>query len=206
MAKLIFYYGTMGSSKSANALITRFQHIQANEEVWLIKPAIDTRDDIVKDGERKAIIKSRIGISAEAEVIEPNESFRDFYLRLIKGEHEAPNIVIIDEAQFLTAEQVDDLKSFAVFNNTPIYCYGLRTDFTSHLFPEAKRLFELADSVIEIPSVCDCGEPAIINGKFYKGRLVTSGKQIDIGGDEKYRPLCFSCWKHYKEEAEEHEQ
>lgn len=197
MAKLIYYYGTMASSKTANALITRFQHIQVYEEVWLIKPEIDTRDDIFKDGKRKAVIKSRIGIEAEAEILRAHESFKDFYNRMLAGDHETPHIIIVDEAQFLSEEQVEELKEFATYMSTPVYCYGLRTDFTSHLFPGSKRLFELADEIIEIPSVCECGEPAIINGKFYKGRLVTSGDQIDIGGDEKYRPLCYNHWRYY---------
>ena len=203
MAKLIFYYGTMGSSKTANALITRFQHCQAGEEVWLVKPEIDTRDDIIKDGERKAIVKSRIGISAEAEVLGANESFRDFYSRMFAGEHEAPHIVIIDEAQFLSEQQVEELKEFAVYLHTPVVCYGLRTDFTTHLFPGSKRLFELADEIHEIPSLCECGEPAIINGKFCNGKLVTTGDQIDIGGDEKYKPLCYEHWKYYLLKNEE---
>lgn len=193
MAKLIYYYGTMASSKTANALINRFQHCQAGEEVWLVKPEIDTRDD----ANGQILVKSRIGIAAEAEVLKFNESFKDFYTRMIAGEHEAPEIVIIDEAQFLSEEQVEELKEFAIYMSTPVYCYGLRTDFTSHLFPGAKRLFELADEIHEIPSLCECGEPAIINGKFYKGRLVTSGDQIDIGGDEKYRPLCYNHWRYY---------
>ena len=202
MAELIFYYGTMGSSKTAIALMQRFQFIENNREVLFMKPAVDTRDDIVVDGKIIHLCKSRAGLQAEVDVIGQNESFADFYTNWLKGEHEAPDVVICDEAQFLSEDQVDTLKAFAEYQNVPVYCYGLRTDFTSHLFPGSKRLFELANMSIELQSLCECGEPAIINGKFRRNRLVLKGNQVEIGGDDKYRPLCYKCYRYYKAEAE----
>jgi len=201
MAELVFYYGTMSSSKTANALMTRFQYIERGFGVWLVKPEVDTRDDVEIDGKRVAVIKSRVGVSAQADVIETGKSFHDLYTAYLK-ENEPPELIIVDEAQFLTENQIDELKGITEYLNIPVYCYGLRTDFTTHLFPGSKRLFELASKVIELPSVCDCGEPAIINGKFRRRKLVLSGDQVDIGGDDKYKPLCYKCYKQLKAEAE----
>lgn len=182
MAELVFYYGSMGCSKSANALMLRFQYLERGLRVKLIKPKTDTRDGT-------NIIKSRIGIQAEVdEIIDQDYD-------LVNPRITNTDLIICDEAQFLKEEQVDQLKQIAEEYNIPIYCYGLRTDFKAHLFEGSKRLFELCSKAIELESICSCGKSAIINGRFKNGELVTSGKQIDLGGDEKYKPLCYSCWK-----------
>ena len=188
MANLIFYYGSMGCSKTANALMTEFQYKERGLNVWLIKPELDTRDDIHhEDGTVTALVKSRVGISGQAFVIKSNQ-------QIIPPD--GTNLIICDEAQFLSEFQVDELKAIAETSNIPVYCYGLRTDFRTKLFPGSKRLFELASKVIELNSVCNCGNQAIINARFNsKGKIVTAGTQIDIGGNEKYKALCYSCWK-----------
>lgn len=188
MANLVFYYGAMGCSKTANALMTRFQYIDKGLNVWLIKPEVDTRDDIVnQDGTITALVKSRVGISGEAIVIKADQ-------QIIPPT--GVDLIICDEAQFLTETQVDELKAITETYNIPVYCYGLRTDFRTKLFPGSKRLFELASNVVQLESICSCGKPAIINARFNnKGKIVTAGSQIEIGGDERYKALCYSCWK-----------
>ena len=203
MADLVFYYGAMGCSKTANALMTRFQYIDKGLSVWLIKPSTDVRDDIVyEDGHVESITKSRVGIYATADVIKADESFLEKYRqRLCKGN--TTDLIIIDEAQFLAEWQIDELKEIAETMNIPVYCYGLRTDFRTKLFPGSKRLFEICSKTIELESICECGKPAIINARFNKdGKIMTHGAQVDIGGDEKYKALCYSCWKELSKEDE----
>lgn len=188
MANLVFYYGAMGCSKTANALMTRFQYIDKGLKVWLIKPELDTRDDIHhEDGTITSLVKSRVGISGEATVIKSDQD-------IIPPSE--TDLIICDEAQFLSEFQVDELKAITEVWDIPVYCYGLRTDFRTKLFPGSKRLFELASNVIQLESICSCGKPAIINARFNsKGKIVTAGSQIEIGGDERYKALCYSCWK-----------
>lgn len=193
MADLVFNYGAMGCSKTANALMTRFQYMDRGLKVWLIKPAIDNRDGA-------DIIGSRVGISAIADtVIDSNDNIID----LLPIDNIPIKLIICDEAQFLTEEQVEQLKYIAESYGIPVYCYGLRTDFRTRLFPGSKRLFELASKTIELESICECGNPAIINARFNKdGKIMSRGAQIDIGGDEKYKALCYACWKKLVEEQE----
>ena len=188
MADLVFYYGAMGCSKTANALMTRFQYIDKGLRVWLIKPELDTRDDIHhEDGSITALVKSRVGISGEAAVIKSDAQI---------SPPANTDLIICDEAQFLTETQVDELKAITETYDIPVYCYGLRTDFRTKLFPGSKRLFELSSNVVQLESICSCGKPAIINARFNsKGKIVTAGSQIEIGGDERYKALCYSCWK-----------
>ena len=187
MADLVFYYGAMGCSKTANALMTRFQYIDKGLNVWLIKPDTDNRSGTNTVG-------SRVGIEAEAgNIIEKDAN-------IIIPEN--TNLVICDEAQFFTEDQIDQLKEIAENKNIPVYCYGLRTDFRTKLFPGSKRLFEICSKTVELESICSCGKPAIINARFSNGRLMTHGAQVDIGGDEKYKALCYSCWKKLAKESE----
>lgn len=191
MADLVFYYGAMGCSKTANALMTRFQYLDKGLSVWLIKPATDNRDDVISDGKKLSIISSRAGVKAVADaVIEPTDDIYDKWCA-----ESGSDLIICDEAQFLTEEQVDQLKYLAENANIPVYCYGLRTDFRTKLFPGSKRLFEICSKTVELESICSCGKPAIINARFSNGKLMTRGAQVEIGGDEKYKALCYSCWK-----------
>lgn len=215
MGKLVFYYGPMGCSKTANALMTRFQYVSKHKSVWLIKPSIDTRDDIIdKDGNRVAYVKSRIGLEAEAVLIDQNTDlyceYVNKYCKIISyvpSGHSyahagsgvadvAYDVIICDEAQFLTELQVEQLKDIATLTDTDVLCFGLRTDFKTKLFPGSKRLFELADKTIELESICECGQPALINARVNKqGKVLTQGAQVDIGGDDKYKTLCWKCYK-----------
>ena len=194
MAKLYFRYGVMGSSKSAQALITKFNYEEQGMRVWLIKPAADTRYG-------KDIVRSRIGLEQTGDVIteEMNlfEIFRD-------REKEFNDVIIADEAQFLTPAHIEQLRDIVDNYNVPVFCFGLRTDFRTKMFPGSARLFELADSVSELKTVCTCGGKAMVNARIDgEGNIITEGAQIMLGGNESYRPMCYKCWKKAQQKAEE---
>lgn len=186
MAKLYFRYGVMGSSKSAQALITKFNYEEQGMRVWLIKPAADTRDGVDK-------VRSRIGLEQTGDAITEDmnlfEIFRD-------REKEFNDVIIVDEAQFLTPAHIEQLRDIADLYNVPVFCFGLRTDFRTKLFPGSARLFELADSISELKTVCTCGGKAMVNARIdNEGNIITEGEQIMLGGNESYRPMCYKCWK-----------
>ena len=184
MAKLYFKYGAMGSSKSAQALITKFNYEELGMSVWLIKPSTDTRDGA-------DLIRSRIGLEAHARVITPEESILEAYRSA--GRHD---VIISDEAQFFTPAQIDDLRTLVDEEDLPVLCFGLRTDFLTHFFPGAQRLMELADSITEIKTVCACGRKATVNARIdAKGNIVTEGAQVLLGGNDSYVAMCHQCWK-----------
>lgn len=186
MAKLHFRYGPMGSSKTAQVLMTRFNYLERGRKVLLMKPATDTRDGITT-------IRSRIGLEAEAIVIKQDDE-----ISVYMAKHDA-DVIIVDESQFLTESQVIQLRDIVSKYNIPVMCYGLRTDFKGKLFTGSKALFELADDIQEIPSICDCGEKAIINARFNEhGQLITDGNVVDLGGNEKYKAVCWSCYQKLK--------
>lgn len=184
MAKLYFKYGAMGSSKSAQALITQFNYEELGMTVWLIKPSVDDRDGA-------NIIRSRIGLFREAQIITPDEDIRETY-----DKTPGADVIIADEAQFFTPEQIDQLRTIVDERDLPVLCFGLRTDFLTHFFPGARRLMELADSITEIKTVCACGRKATVNARIDgAGRVVTEGGQILLGGNDSYVAMCHKCWK-----------
>lgn len=184
MAKLYFKYGAMGSSKSAQALITQFNYEELGMSVWLIKPSIDTRDGA-------DIIRSRIGLERRARVITPEQDISEEYRKA--GKHD---VIIADEAQFFTPEQIDQLRYLVDAEDLPVLCFGLRTDFLTHFFPGARRLMELADSITEIKTVCACGRKATVNARIDEtGRIITQGDQVFLGGNDSYVAMCHKCWK-----------
>lgn len=186
MAKLYFKYGAMGSSKSAQALITKFNYEERGMRVWLIKPSTDDRDGA-------AAIMSRIGLRAEATIIRPSDDIEMMYQEI--PDSEKPDVIISDESQFFTEHQIDELRRLVDLDNIPVLCFGLRTDFLTRLFPGSMRLFELADSITEIKTICDCGKKATVNARIYNGRVVTEGEQVFLGGNDSYVAMCHSCWK-----------
>lgn len=194
MSKLYFKFGAMASSKTANALMTRFNYEEKGNRVWLIKPDLDNRDDYTdENGIRVTVVKSRIGLSAVADVVRGDE---DLLARFRTVQDTAPvDVIICDECQFLTAAQVDQLKYIAECLDTPVLCFGLRSDFQTKLFEGSRRLFEIADSITEIKSVCRCGKKAIVNARLQNGRVVVEGDQIEIGGNDKYEGMCWGCWQ-----------
>ena len=183
MAKLYFKYGAMGSSKSAQALITKFNYEELGMTVWLIKPSIDTRDGA-------DAVKSRIGLAARAQIITPEADIIEEYHKA--GQHD---VIIADEAQFFTPAQIDGLRQLVDDEDLPVLCFGLRTDFLTHFFPGSQRLMELADSLTEIKTVCACGRKATVNARIdEQGRITTRGDQVLLGGNDRYIAMCHKCW------------
>lgn len=188
MSKLYFKYGCMNSSKSANLLMIKHNYEEQGFRVLLLKPQIDDRDG-------QDIIKSRVGIQSKCITLGGNSSVYSCY------DPDKIDVVMVDEAQFLSEEQVNEL--YQISFRIPVMCFGLLIDFTQRLFPGSKRLVELAESIQEIKTVCKCGKKATINARFdQKGRVMTKGEQIDIGGNEKYRALCKECYARLVREAE----
>ena len=190
MSKLYFKYGAMGSSKTAQALMTRFNYMQKGYEVLLIKPMLDTRD--ILDGE--IIVKSRVGISAKCTPFDKDTNL--FNLVEDCGFLKDKCVVIVDEAQFCTAEQIDQLHE--VTNYVPVLCYGLLTNFKTKLFEGSQRLIEVAESISEIKSVCECGNKATVNARFINEELALDGAEILIGAEETYKSMCYRCYERLK--------
>ncbi len=192
MAKLYFKYGAMGSSKTAQALITKFNYEERGMSVLLIKPSLDTRD-----GEN--IIKSRIGLSSPAISIDKGTDIFALYT----DKYMDTDVVICDESQFFTAEQIDGLRRIVDEYDKPVLCFGLRTDFMTHLFKGSLRLFEVADSISEIKTICDCGAKATVNARIDAGgRIITAGRQVLLGGNERYTAMCHKCYRRRIREEE----
>ena len=184
MAKLYFKYGAMGSSKTAQALITKFNYEERGMKVWLIKPATDTRDGC-------DMLTSRIGLSSKCDPINKNDSIKElFKVKLLDTD-----VIISDESQFFTKKQIDELRSIVDEDGVPVICFGLRTDFLTRLFPGSKRLLELADSISEIKTICECGSKATVSARIDDaGNVITSGEQVFLGGNDTYIAMCHKCW------------
>ena len=192
MAKLYFKFGAMGCSKTAQALITKFNYEERGMKVLLVKPSTDNRDGAT-------IVRSRIGLTAEAITVAESVNLYDLY----KNEQSDCNVIIVDECQFLHPDQVDQLSAVVMDFDIPVLCFGLSTDFLTHLFPGSRRLFEIADSITEIKSVCKCGNKATVNARLDdNGNVVFSGDQLCIGGNERYVAMCKKCWHKARKEQE----
>ncbi len=176
MAKLYFYYGAMGSSKSANALMAEYNYRERGQLVLLAKTNIDTRDG-------KNTIKSRIGLQRECLLLSDVCAMKDDCIQKFDA-------VIVDEIQFATREQVDFLAHIVDDLNVPVMCYGLRSDFQLKLFEGSERLLAIADEIKEIKTVCWCGKKAICNARYNKHGIVRSGEQIMLGANDEYIALC----------------
>ncbi|MBO5394463.1 MAG: thymidine kinase [Clostridia bacterium] len=191
MNKLYFRYGAMGSSKTAQALMLKFNYEQKGHTVFLFKPVVDKRCE--ENG--KAYVASRIGLKAECIEFSSQDDFwqlsQEYAILNVKTV--SKNVIIIDECQFLTAKQVEQLKEISLY--LPVLCFGLLTNYKTELFEGSKRLIELADSIAEVKSVCKCGRKATINVRLSKGLIVTQGNEIEIGGDDKYEGMCYYCYK-----------
>lgn len=179
--KMYYFYGIMSSSKTAVALMKKFNFEYNGKKVLLVKPKIDTRDG-------ETVIKSRIGLQSEVLTLGPKDLLMAKVACLEKYD-----VIITDESQFFTVAQIDELRLLAD-ECAIVMCFGLKTDFTSHLFEASKRLLEVADCIREIPAPCKCGKKAILNAKAINGEIIYSGKQIDLGGNDKYIGLCHKCW------------
>lgn len=181
MAKLYYYYGAMGSSKTANALMTKFNYGEVGQKALLCKPAMDTRDG-------KMTVHSRIGLEEECILLEEFVKYTEEQVR----EYDC---IIIDEVQFATPEQIDFLSDVVDFYDVPVVCYGLRADFQNRLFPGSERLIAIADHIQELKTVCWCGRKATCNARYNENGIVREGAQVMLGANDSYKALCR---KHFK--------
>lgn len=175
----------MGSSKTAQVLITKFNYEERNMKVWLIKPAVDNRD-----GEN--VIRSRIGLYATCDTVGSGDDI----FAIFQEQHSDCDVIIADECQFFTEAHIEQLRRVVDECSIPVMCFGLRADFLGHLFTGSKRLFEIADSIAEIKTICSCGSKAIINARLDSNmNVVTSGDQLLLGGNDLYVAMCHKCWQ-----------
>lgn len=179
----------MGSAKTALLLTTAYNFEERKLRYLCMKPVIDTRD-------QKNIIKSRIGIERECRWIYPDTDLYRFAKDYFKSINSVIDWFLVDEAQFLSAAQVDQLSRIVDDFGSNVVCYGLRTDFKTNLFEGSRRLFEIADTIDEIKSTCSCGHKTIVNARIdANGDIVSEGAQVEIGGDDRYIAVCRKCWR-----------
>lgn len=182
MAQLFFIYGTMNSGKSIQLLSTAHSYREQGKSVLLLTPATDTRDGV-------GTISSRIGLSEEAVVVGPDDSILDNpKFNVFWNDYDA---VLVDEAQFLTPEQVLELTQIVDEFNVPVMAYGLKNDFSNNLFPGSEQLLLQSDKLIEMKTTCRwCGHKATMNLRVSEGKPVYDGDQVEIGGNESYLSVC----------------
>ena len=182
MAKLYFRYGVMGSSKSANALMVRYNYEERGQQALMVKPALDQR-------EGESVVNSRIGLNYACVWFEDLQKMSAEDIR-------AYQCVIVDEAQFLSRAQVDYLTEIVDDMNVPVICYGLRADFSGRLFPGSEALLACADIIEEVKTICWCGKKAICNARFDEnGVVLKEGEQVVLGANDCYIGLCRKHWK-----------
>lgn len=192
-SKLYYIYSTMNASKSASLLMKAHSFEENGIPFICMKPSIDTRDGI-------DVISSRIGLKRECVSIYQNDNIYNIITEIFNQfreiEKRLPEWILIDESQFLTIEQVEQLSYIVDFLNVNIICYGIRTDFRTNLFGGSKRLFELADNIEEMKISCSCGRKAIINARVDDGgNVITDGEQVLIGGNDRYVTMCRKCYR-----------
>ena len=182
MAQLYFKYGAMGASKTANALMTRFNYEERGQQTLMVKPRLDTRD-----GDH--LVASRIGLSYPC-------VYFDELKQMSIMELQQNACIIVDEAQFLTREDVMHLVYLVDDLEIPVICYGLRADFKGELFPGSEALLVLADKLEEIKTICWCGRKATFNARFDStGNVLKEGEQVVLGANDQYIGLCRKHWR-----------
>ncbi|WP_313563453.1 thymidine kinase [Ruminiclostridium cellobioparum] len=186
MAKLYFRYGAMNSSKTANALMVKYNYEERGQKVLLMKPSVDNRDG-------GCIIKSRAGLTEECLLIHNDSDVYRMVHSYINKNAEI-NCVIVDEAQFLTKQQVYHLTRLVDHDKIPVICYGLRADFRGELFEGSQYLLAWADTIEEIKTICWCGKKAIMNARYQGDKIIKEGEQVEVGGNDRYISLCRSHW------------
>jgi thymidine kinase len=192
MGKLYFRYGAMNSGKSTALLQAAYNYEERSQYVLLAKPAVDSK------GDRNVV--SRLGVTREVDfLVEPKDNLRDLFSQHasdFEARHSQPiACLLLDEAQFLTPEQVDQALEIAVLDSVPVLAYGIRTDFQTKSFPGSRRLLEIAHSLEELKTICRCGRKAMFNGRKLNGQFTFDGEQVAIDGDKvTYESLCPSCY------------
>ena len=192
MSKLYFRYGAMNSGKSTALLQAAYNYEERGQEVLLAKPQIDTKGD--------AAIISRLGVTRPADfTVAPDEDILAAFVRhrarVLAATGKPVSCLLVDEAQFLTESQVDDLLRIAILERTPVLAYGIRTDFQTVAFPGSRRLLEVAHSLEELKTICRCGRKAVFNARKIGDRFIFDGDQVAIDGvDVTYESLCGQCY------------
>ncbi len=178
MAKLYFRYGAMGSSKTANAIMVRHNYLERDQRVLMLKPRLDSRDGA-------SMVASRSGLTCECNFVEdlPAIDVTEY------------DCVIVDEAQFMTKQQVQELVRIVDVLNVPVIAYGLRADFRGEFFEGSLWLMAWADTIEEVKTICWCGRKATFNARIVDGKVVKTGEQIVLGGSESYTSLCRRHWQ-----------
>ncbi len=195
IGKLYFRYGTMGSAKTALLLTTAYNFEERNMPYICFKPVVDTREE-------RNVIRSRIGIERACHWIYAETNLYAFISHIFEKVEVRPLWILVDEAQFLSEAQVDQLAAVVDDFGCNVICFGLRTDFRTHLFEGSRRLFEIADSIEEVKSTCNCGRKTIVNARIdSKGEIITEGEQVEIGGNDKYVAVCRKCWRNRRIES-----
>ncbi len=182
MAKLYFRHGTMGSAKTLNLLAVAHNYRTQGKKALVMKPRLDDRfgsNDVV----------SRAGLSTPADLVVDADTVLDPTV------FEGVDCLLVDEAQFLSPQMVEQLRALTLSHHLPVICYGLRTDFRTESFPGSRRLLELADSLEEVKVTCaHCNKKAIFNMRSCDGKPTLDGAQVQLGAEESYAPVCFACW------------
>ncbi len=185
MAKLYFRYGAMNSGKTTLLLQTCHNYEENNMKAIIVKPSIDTKG--------KMKIVSRIGVEREVDLLLGKD---DDLFEIVKKKYRKVNCILVDEAQFLTRDQADQCMKIVIDLDIPVICYGLRTDFKLQGFPGASRLLEIASSIEEMKTICECGKKATINARFVDNELTIEGEQVAIDGFDNvtYQAMCPKCY------------
>ena len=197
MSKLYFRYGAMNSGKSTNLMQVAYNYEERGMKVKIFKPQVDT-----KGGNR---LVSRLGVVREADFsVRTHDELYEVTEKWIQNEGKI-HCVLVDEVQFLKAEQIDQLLKVAIVLKVPVICYGLRTDFLMNGFEGSARLLLLAHSIEELKTICTCGKKALLNGRKLNGEFIFEGAQvaIDLEGDVEYQSLCADCYFKYRKKAED---
>lgn len=185
MAKLYFRYAAMNAGKTTQLLQVKYNYEERGQNVLLIKPVVDNREGVEK-------IKSRIGLESQAKIVEQSTNILMLVEKYLSSQ--VLHCVLIDEAQFLTRKQAEQLCSVVDNLNIPVIAYGLRSDFKGNLFPGSEALLALSDSIEELKTICWCGKKAIMNTRLLNDHAVYEGEQVKIGGNESYISLCRKHW------------
>jgi thymidine kinase len=192
LAKLYFKYGCMGSSKSMDLIRTAFNYRERGQNPVVMTSAVDTR---VESG----TIASRMGFNESAVAITMNMNIYDYIKNLIANENKAVDVILVDEVNFLTREQIWELSDIVDKLDIAVIAFGLRSDFRGQLFPGTEQLMAIADKIEEIKAMCHCGKKATINARIRSGKVIYEGNQIEVGFG--YIALCRKCWKEGKLEC-----
>lgn len=185
MAKLYFRYGAMNSGKTTLLLQTAHNYEESNMKVIIVKPKVDTK------GNEKIV--SRIGIERKVDLLLKNN---DNLFTIVQEKFRDISCVLVDEAQFLSVEQVDQTMDIVLKLDIPVICYGLRTDFLTQGFPGSTRLLQIAHTIEEMKTICKCGRKSIYNARYVDGKFTDKGEQIAIDGKKKvtYISMCGKCY------------